>query len=74
MEQRDSNPVGAHRSEQYRILVKARPDSAARDFIWQIVRDGAEGLSVKATSTVTFKTMNDANTAGAAALAKLIPT
>ena len=58
-------------SQQYRVLVTARPDSRPKEFIWQIVRDSAEGLSVKASSTAGFKTMNEAYSAVAAALNKL---
>ena len=70
----DGDPLGTHIIEPYRILVTARPDSRPRDFIWQIVRDTTEGLSVKAGSTATFKSMNEAYTAGAAALGKLHST
>lgn len=64
------NPVGARFNEQYRVLVKARPDSRPRDFIWQIVHNTDQGLLVKAASIVTFRTMSEAYTAGAAVLAK----
>ena len=74
MAQEPGSPVGAYISEPYRVLVKARPDPRPRDFIWQIVRDTTEGLSVKAGSTATFKSMNEAYTAGAAALGKLHST
>ena len=57
---------------QYRVLVKARPDSRSKEFIWQIVRDSAEGLSVKDTSAACFKTMGEAYIAGTAALNKLL--
>lgn len=67
---RSVGPVGARINQEYRVLVTARPGSRPRDFIWQIVQSTAEGLSVKAASTVTFKSMSDAYAAGAAVLAK----
>jgi hypothetical protein len=75
MAQQPSRPIGDSISQQYRVLVTVRPGSRPRDFIWQIVRNAAGGeLSVRLASTVTFKTMNEAYDAGAAALKKLPPS
>ena len=71
MRRRIDNPARARLIDPYRVLVKAHPDSRARAFIWQIVRSTTEGLSIKVESTVTYKTMHEAFTAGAAALSKL---
>lgn len=71
-QQRDPFPISL--GQAYRVLVTVRPDSRPRDFIWQIVRDSADGLSIRAASKMSFKTMSDAYTAGAAALNKLTPS
>jgi hypothetical protein len=71
MAQQPPRPIGDSYGQRYRVLVTVRPDSRPRDFIWQIVRDTVEGLSVRSASTVTFKTMNDAYDAGVAVLDKL---
>ena len=53
-----------------RVLVTARP-GRHKKFIWQLVRDAAGGrLLVDSASTVTFHTMDEAHTAGIAALNK----
>jgi hypothetical protein len=71
MAQQTSKPLGDSYSQPYRVLVTARPDSRPRVFIWQIVRDTVEGLSIRATSTVSFKTMSEAYIDGTAALSRL---
>jgi hypothetical protein len=71
MAQQSPEPINASYGQRYRVLVTVRPDSRSRDFIWQIVCDAEGGLSVRSASTATFKTMNDAYTAGAAALSRL---
>jgi hypothetical protein len=72
MAQQPSRPIGDSISQPYRVLVTVRPDSRPRDFIWQIVCDTAGGgLLVRSASTLTFKTMNEADNAGTAELSRL---
>lgn len=71
MAQQSPRPIGDSYGQRYRVLVTVRPDSRPRDFIWQIVCDTDGGLSVRGASGASFKTMNDAYTAGSAALSRL---
>jgi hypothetical protein len=72
MSQQPPGPIGGFYGQHYRVLVTVRPDSRPTDYIWQIVRDTEGGkLSVRDASTAAFKTMNDAYTAGVAALSRM---
>jgi hypothetical protein len=71
MAQQSRRPIGDSYGQRYRVLVTVRPDSRPRDFIWQIVCDAEGVLSVRSASTASFKTMNDAYTAGMAVLSEL---
>jgi hypothetical protein len=54
----------------YRVVVKGS-GSSRRGFIWEIIHSDVKGGStVKQTSTQSFRTMEDAYSDGAAALAK----
>lgn len=59
--------------DPYRVVVMAAPGSKSKTFIWQVVSSTQDGLSVKASSTETYKTMHEAYAAGAVALSRLPP-
>jgi hypothetical protein len=51
------------------VVVKAREASLQKEFVWQIVRDQADGRhSVREVSRQSFKTMEEAYTSGTIAL------
>ena len=56
---------------QFRVLVTGAPGQQ-RTFIWQIVRDTDSGrLTIESASTRTFRTMDEAHTAGTGVLKKM---
>lgn len=63
------NPTGLF--SVYRVVVKARDASRARDFIWEIVEGDDVDKSTVTRSIRAFKTMEEAYASGAAALENL---
>ena len=55
---------------EYRVVVKARASSRARDFVWEIVQRKDQDKKTVAKSIRAFKTMEDAYISGKAALEK----